>query len=194
MKNFGLFKAVKTKRLVLRILNLNDYAAWFDAYVNGKPAQNKWDRIPFPAKQCSKAVFKKLLRDYRGLAKRDDYYRIYAVEKKTGAIVGLVDIDIFVRQDVQMANFGYRVFNRHWGKGYGQEIAKTGLKIGFGQLKLNRLEAAITTDNRKSIRLAKAIGMRKEGLRKNYWLEDGKWVDHVIYAANPQDVGLQPAR
>jgi RimJ/RimL family protein N-acetyltransferase len=82
--------------------------------------------------------------------------------------------------------------NRYWGLGYAREAAAAGLVVGFRDLKLNRIEAAINLDNRKSIRLVRAIGMRREGIKKRYWLEDGEWVDHLIYVANPEDVGLKP--
>lgn len=181
----------KTKRLVLRALKKSDYDVWFDAYVNGLPQKSRWDRAPMDPKKCSLKWFDKVKKEHEDIAKKDDYYRYYAFEKKTGAIVGLIDFDIFVRGVHQTANFGYQIFNRHWGKGYGQEAASAGLKIGFKQLKLNRLEAAVNTDNKKSIRLAKAIGLRSEGLKKRYWFEYGKWVDHLCFVANPEDIGLK---
>lgn len=49
---------------------------------------------------------------------------------------------------------------------------------------------SINLDNKKSIRLVKAIGMQKEGIKKRYWYENEKWVDHIIYVANPEDIGL----
>ena len=185
---------VKTRRLVLRPLEIRDFNAWFDAYVNGLPKQNKWDLEPMKAKQCSKIQFHRIRRKFEILVKKDDYYRLYVFEKKTGAIVGLVDFDIFVRGSHQFANFGYRIFNRHWRKGYGKEAAGAGLKIGFKQLRLNRLEAAINLDNKASIRLAKAIGMQREGIKKRYWFEDDQWMDHLIYVANPEDLGLKPTK
>jgi RimJ/RimL family protein N-acetyltransferase len=57
-----------------------------------------------------------------------------------------------------------------------------------------RLEAAINLDNKKSIRLVKAIGRRREGIKKRYWFEHGKWVDHLIYVANPEDIGLKASK
>lgn len=169
---------VRTRRLVLRALKLADYEAWFDAYVNRHPAQSRWDAGPLPAGRCSRPFFRKLLKIHETLARKDDYYRFA----------------VFVRGTHQFANFGYQIYNRHWGHGYGREAAAAGLRIGFRQLKLNRLEAAINLDNRKSIRLAKLIGMRREGIKKRYWFEDGRWIDHVIYVANPEDVGLRAVK
>jgi ribosomal-protein-alanine N-acetyltransferase len=184
-------KTIHTRRLTLRVLTKNDYQAWFDGYVNRKPSQSKWDAGPRNKKECTKAIFTKLMRRLARLAEEDDYYRLYVFEKKTGKIVGEIDFDVYVRSTHQFCNFGYQVYNPYWGKGYGQESAKAGLKIGFKDLKLNRLEAAINLDNKKSIRLVKAIGMQKEGIKKRYWYENEKWVDHIIYVANPEDIGLK---
>lgn len=181
----------KTKRLILRSLKSVDYKVWFEAYVNSEPEKNRWDIGPLRAKDCTRTIFKLVMNTQKKRAEKDDYYRYYIFEKKSGAIIGFIDFDIFVRSTHQFANFGYQIFNRHWGEGYGQEAAAMGLKIGFKNLNLNRLEAAINLDNKKSIRLARAIGMKKEGLKKRYWFEDGKWVDHIIYVANPEDVGMK---
>lgn len=130
----------------------------------------------------------------RAEAKADDSYWYAIFEKHDGSLIGYIDFDIFARGVHQFANFGYQIFNRHWGQGYGREAAAAGLRIGFQHLKLNRLEAAINLDNKKSIRLVKAIGMRREGIKKKYWFEHGEWTDHLIYVANPEDIGLNATK
>lgn len=180
-----------TKRLILRPFRKSDFQNWFSAYVDCGPAKNRWDHGPYPAAKSTRAHFEKMLKRLRELARKDDYYRYAVFEKKSGELVGHVDFDIFVRSTHQFANFGYIIHNVYWGRGLGQEAARAGLRIGFKQLKLNRLEAAINFDNRRSIRLAKTIGMRHEGIKRKYWFEDGKWIDHLIYVANPEDIGLR---
>ncbi|MBC7741838.1 MAG: GNAT family N-acetyltransferase [Bdellovibrionaceae bacterium] len=184
-------KTTNTRRLTLRLLTKNDYRAWFESCVDRKPAANKWDRGPRSPNECTKMIFTKLHRRLKRLADTDDYYRYYIFKKKSGKIVGEIDFDIFVRSTHQFSNYGYQIYNPYWGHGYGQEAARAGLKIGFKDLKLNRLEAAINLDNRKSIRLVKAIGMHKEGIKKRYWFENKKWVDHLIYVANPENIGVR---
>lgn len=186
--------SVKTRRLILRPLKKADFTAWHDAYANGRPKQNKWDREPMKADLCSKKIFNKVRNEQKKLAKKDDYYRYYVFEKDTGTIIGLIDFDIYVRGSHQFANFGYRIFNRFWRKGYGKEASAAGLRIGFKQLQLNRLEAAINLDNKISIKLSKSIGMKKEGIKKRYWFEHGKWTDHLIFVANPEDIGLKSSK
>lgn len=187
-------KTHKTKRLIIRPLNLSDYTEWYDSLVNCLPKQSKWDRGPLDKKLCTKRCFNKAMKHHELLAKKDDYYRYYAFDKKSGKIVGHIDFDIFIRSHHQFANFGYQIYNRYWNKGYGKEASLKGLQIGFKDLKLNRLEAAINLDNKKSIKVARSISMRYEGLKKRYWFENGKWTDHLIYVANPEDIGLKASK
>lgn len=184
-------KLTKTKRLVLRPLKLSDYKTWFEAWTKCGPAKNRWDHDPKETKDCGKKRFQQILKKHEELAENDDYYFFGAFEKNSGALAGHIDFDVFVRGAHQFANFGYRLHNPYWGKGYGQEAARAGLEIGFKQLGLNRLEAAINLDNKKSVRLVRAIGMKREGIKRRYWFEHGEWVDHLIYVANPEDIGLK---
>jgi ribosomal-protein-alanine N-acetyltransferase len=58
--------------------------------------------------------------------------------------------------------------------------------IVFGDLKLNRLEAAINLDNLRSVGLAQSLRMRREGIKRRYLYENEKWTDQIIFAANPE--------
>lgn len=184
-------KTVHTKRLTLRALRASDYKIWFQTHTEHFPAFDKWDIGPKNKKECTRAWFKKIKRRHESLALKDQCYIFSIFHRKTGRLVGSLDISVFVRGTHQFANFGYRIYNRYWRKGYGKEAARAGLKIGFQDLKLNRLEAAINLDNRKSIALVRSIGMKREGIKKRYWYEEGQWVDHLIYVANPEDIGLK---
>jgi [ribosomal protein S5]-alanine N-acetyltransferase len=68
----GIFK---TRRLILKAITSKDYDAWFDAYVNRRPTQSKWDSGPLLKKKCSRSAFRKLMRRLEQLANTDDYYR-----------------------------------------------------------------------------------------------------------------------
>jgi [ribosomal protein S5]-alanine N-acetyltransferase len=184
-------KKVATKQLILRPLTLRDYSKWRDSHINRFPSRNRWDPGPKKPKDCSKVKYLKILTKFKAWAKEDDSYWYGVFDRENNTLIGFIDFDIFVRGTHQFANFGYQIFNRYWGLGYGKEAAAAGLIIGFKQLKLQRLEAAINLDNKVSVKLAKSIGMRKEGIKKNYWFENGSWVDHVIFVANPEDVGLK---
>ncbi len=184
-------KEFKTKRLILRPLKSSDYSGWLKACTDRRPKQSRWDEGPLPKKKCTRVDFNKIKNKHERLEKEDKYYWYGVFLRQSEELAGIIDFTVFERSAHQFANFGYVIYNQYWGYGYGQEAAAAGLVIGFKHLKLNRLEGAINLDNRKSIRLAKAIGMRKEGIKKRYWFEDGKWVDHLIYVANPEDLGFK---
>lgn len=187
-------KTVKTKRLVLRDLDHKDYEDWFHYSVNRRDPQNIWDLKPQPKHKCTKVEFKRgrqrsLLRN-----KMDERYRLWIFTKKDNVLVGQIDFHIYERGHLEFANFGYAISDRYWGHGYGREAARAGLFYGFKYLNLNRLEACIDPKNKKSIDLAKRIGMRKEGIKKRYYFQSGKWMDQMIYVANPEDIGLKGKR
>lgn len=175
-----------TRRLVLRPYRISDFAAWREAYVKRLPARNAWDRGPLAPARCTRAVFSKLVRRHESLARNDKVYIYGIFEKRTGALVGAIDIAVFVREDRHYANLGWQLHNRHWGKGYAREATAKALRIAVQELKIHRLEAAINIGNVRSLRLARAVGMHYEGIKRNYLFEGGKWVDHHVFVVTPE--------
>jgi len=64
------------------------------------------------------------------------------------------------------------------------------IDIGFRDLRLHRLEAGIEPGNRRSILLARSLGLRKEGLKRRAVFLRDTWVDLGIYAVTCEDVGI----
>ena len=181
---------LKTKRLVLRPYRPSDYVEWVKAFSSRKPAQNEFDDGPKPLSELTRARLNRICRVHADIASKDFCYVWCIFEKKSGAILGWVDLYIFDRGHVQSANFGYGLHNQHWGHNYGIEAAKALALAAFRHLKLHRLEATIGTTNRASIKLIRALGFRKEGLRKKSDWRKGKWHDEWVYSAIPEDFGL----
>jgi ribosomal-protein-alanine N-acetyltransferase len=105
-------------------------------------------------------------------------------------MLGWVDLWIFMRGDMQSANFGYLLHNQYWGQGYGREAAKAAAIAAFRKLGLHRLEASISPRNKSSIALIRALGFRREGLRKKSDWNGKGWEDSIVYSAIPEDFGL----
>lgn len=145
---------MKTKRLVIRPLKESDYKKWFKG-------------------QCTLTFFKRMLKKYQKYKADKVYYHLGIFEKKTGIFVGELDFDI----KRKTASIGYAIFEEHWYQGYGREAVKEAIQYGFKKLKLEEIIAKIDLDNKKSIRMAKAIGMKKKITKKR----------HVIYVAYAKD-------
>jgi ribosomal-protein-alanine N-acetyltransferase len=178
-----------TKRLILRPLELRDYENWHQAYSMLGPARNEWDESAWKETELVKAKFKKILAQQQKLRKQDRFYGFGVFLKDDGVLIGFVDLMDVSRMRFQNAFLGYRIFNNYWGAGYASEACRAVLDIAFKDLKLHRVEAGIAPGNKASIRVAKAIGLRKEGLSLRRLLNHGKWIDLLLYAGTCEDFG-----
>ncbi len=178
----------KTRRLVVRPLELKDYAAWKEANLKMSKPKNTWDlgaRLPDALK---KSDYKSILRAQAEKRKRDYFYDL-AVFNKKGELIGGVSLMEVSRAISQTCFLGYRIFNSHWGQGYAREAVKAIIDIGFQDLKLHRIEAGIEPNNKRSLKLAKSLKMRREGVKKRALFLRNKWVDLVMYTLTCEDVG-----
>ena len=182
---------LKTKRLELRALTAKDYEAWRQAWLTMLPKQNLWDQTNRPPSELTRAKFRKMLRWQALGRQRESYFSFAIFEKKTGALVGTLSAMHIERRLSQTAFLGYGIYNRYWGKGYGKEAVTGMLKIAFTQLKLHRMEAGIEPRNRRSILLARRLGLRKEGLKKRTLFLRGEWQDLLMYSVTCEELGYK---
>lgn len=180
-------KKYETDRLIIRPIVSSDHKVWKKFYSGLDPHKNEWDLEVRDEKECGRNDFKEIIARHRLRAKEDKCYIYGAFCKKSGTLIGVIDITIINRGWYEMANLGYRVGNLYWKKGYGTEILKEVFKFVKPDLKIHRLEAAINLHNKASINLAKKAGMKREGIKRGYIFENERWVDHVIYVhlSNP---------
>lgn len=84
------------------------------------------------------------------------------VRKDTGKIVGQAGLTYQDYEGKQILEVGYLLKYEFWHKGYAREAAEACVKYAFKFLGKNKVSAIIKTDNKKSQKVAKAIGMFKE--------------------------------
>ncbi|HVW20873.1 MAG TPA: GNAT family protein [Opitutaceae bacterium] len=68
-----------------------------------------------------------------------------------------------------------------WGRGYGREAAQLLIAHGFTALNLRRIHCGTLASNQAFIRLAAALGMRREGIRRQAVFKNGAYVDVVEF-------------
>lgn len=180
------YQSYRTRRLELRPWRLSDFRAWVESSETAWPKQDKFDMPPVPLEKRTYETFKRNVLRQRREAKQDEGYLWNIFVRATGEFVGWIDIGTVARKTHQMANFGYFVINRHRGKGYATEAVKRLVKAGHEDLKFQRLEAVTDLDNRASIALARAAGFHKEGVKKHYWFQNGRWEDQMVLVSTPE--------
>ncbi len=90
---------------------------------------------------------------------------------------------------------GYIVDPGHAGQGIGSATARALLQAGFEGLGLRRVTAAAYADNRASVRILEAAGMRRERLsRRALWHDQLGWLDEVGYAILADEWAAQRRR
>lgn len=151
------------------------------------PPQNDWDEGAWKDSELTLAKYKKTLRQQKQLRDQDKFYNFGVFRKDDGVYVGMVTLMDVSRAIFQNAYLGYRIFNTYWGHGYATEACRGAIEIAFKDLKLHRVEAGIEPSNKISIKVAKKLGLRKEGLSLRRLNVRGKWKDILIYAGTRED-------
>jgi len=180
----------KTRKLTIRPLTAKDYRAWRDANLQMGPPRNKWDQGPKQPTEVTRGDFGKVLRFQKDVQAKDTFYDL-AIFNSDGVLVGFVAIMEVTRRISHTAYLGYRIFNNHWRAGYGKEAARAAIDIGFRDIKLHRIEAGIEPGNIRSVKLARSLGMRREGLKKRALFLRGQWVDLIMYTLTTEDMKIK---
>ncbi|MGZ3775488.1 MAG: GNAT family N-acetyltransferase [Pseudobdellovibrionaceae bacterium] len=187
MKSIDLPLHKKTKRLILRPLDIQDFENWRQTHSCLFAPQNEWDETNWDETELTKSKFKQILKIQKQQRNADHFFEFGIFRKDDGVLLGTVSLMDISRGIFQNAYLGYRIYNIYWGHGYAQEACKAALDIAFKKLRLHRIEAGIAPTNKRSIKTAKAIGLRKEGLSKRRLRVNKKWLDMAIYALTKEE-------
>lgn len=100
----------------------------------------------------SRALLAKFLAQRGSAAARD-----WVIERDGSAlgVIGLSHIDRASRR----AQIGYALERDHWGRGIAREAVLAVLRVAFGELGLERVEAHVDAENRRSLRFAEKMGL-----------------------------------
>ena len=90
---------------------------------------------------------------------------------------GLIDLN-FGRQSIE---WGYGVDPDLWGQGYILKIQEAIKDYAFNFLELNRIHGVTMSTNLRTIESITAAGMAHEGIAKEHYCKDGKFIDGWRY-------------
>ncbi|MDU1903934.1 MAG: GNAT family protein [Dysgonomonas sp.] len=109
--------------------------------------------------------------------RKENNYIIQENSKFVG-LIGFKEIDTANRK----TEIGYWLSEKAQGKGIMTRSVKSLLKLGFGQMGLNRIQIKVAVANPKSRRIPERLGFTQEGIeRDGELLVDNKFTDIVIY-------------
>ncbi|MCA0199277.1 MAG: GNAT family N-acetyltransferase [Proteobacteria bacterium] len=167
---------ITTRRLHIREYVVADIPTVFQ-YVNDA-AYWQYQRSEAPTAQQLDTLLKWVVSEQA--AKPRLAYFLAATRKDTGEIIGEAVLKI-VNPAERQAELGFGVAPRFWKQGFGTEIATALLDVAFSQLKMHRVSAQCSPENKGSIRVMQKTGMAREGLLRDVHQARGKWWSTVIY-------------
>ena len=86
------------------------------------------------------------------------------------------------------ANLGYWVRTNRTGRGVATAVTLLLARWAFKELKLNRVEIVVATDNQRSLRVAEKVGAKREGILRNRLTIRDKVHDAVMHSLIPGDI------
>ncbi|MGI5205301.1 GNAT family N-acetyltransferase [Spirillospora sp. CA-108201] len=111
--------------------------------------------------------------------------------RTTKAIVGFIDITVGSNVwHLRQGEVAYATFVAHQKHGYMTEALSLAIRYGFEQLRLDRLQAEILSENTASLRLAEKVGFLKEGSSIEHHIEDGVEID--LWSITREQVDTYP--
>lgn len=149
---------LETDRLILRPLELSDAQEMFAMDKNPEVHKYLWQK---PAQTIEESI--KVIDYVLSQYKTNKIGRFATILKDTKEFIGWTGIKFVTEQpengNINFYDYGYRLNEKFWGKGYATEASIAWLDYGFNQMKIEKMNAYTHAENQASNHILKKIGM-----------------------------------
>lgn len=173
---------LETERLFLRPPEMRDFEQWAHLRRESRAFLVPWEPQWARDHLTSRSFRNRVLWAERAI-RNGEAYPFFLFRRKDGQVVGGLTLSNIRRHPAEAGTLGYWVGETYAMQGYMSEALAALREHAFGPLNLSRLEAACLPDNTASRRLLERCGFACEGMAQAYLQIDGRWRDHVLYAA-----------
>ncbi|MCI4320317.1 MAG: GNAT family N-acetyltransferase [Thermoplasmata archaeon] len=164
-------------RLLLRSPSLRDVPALVDELQDPGIARNL-AHMPYPYRPRDGREW---VRRAQGAARRGDRLSLLIVRSRDARVLGGVSVWP-EGHDPSTLLLGYWLGRGHRGEGYATEAVRTILRAAFRRPATHRVVAYAFSPNRRSQALLRRVGFRREGLAREAFYKDHRWLDDVQFA------------
>lgn len=173
---------IQTERLVLRPPSMRDYENWSQLRRDSRDFLVPWEPS-WARDHLSVRSFRNRVVWSERAIRQGDALPLLLVSRSDDKVVGGLTLSNIRRQPAQAGTLGYWVGEGHARMGYMSEALLALKAHAFGEVDLSRLEAACLPENDASRRLLERCGFKYEGVAQAYLQINGRWRNHVLYAA-----------
>ena len=167
---------LETPRLILRELTVGDVEDVF-AYSSDEEVTRFLRWGPHRTLEQTENYIRAVLEEYRD--GRDGPWGIEY--KETGRVIGAIHLMAISAQHSK-AEIGFLLSRSHWGRGLMPEALASVLQFSFERIGLNRVEAFCIVENRAAMRVLDKVGMKQEGVLREYLYQKGAPKSFALYA------------
>ncbi|MCE5321966.1 GNAT family N-acetyltransferase [bacterium] len=172
---------LETERLIIRKYTLEDVDDYF--VFSSDPEVTKFLRWgPHPNQDYTREYILGVLDNYS-----DGKDSPWGIEHKAGKkIIGSVHImqlDLFHKK----AQIGFVLAKTYWGRGYMAEAVDKVFEYCFTRMQLNRIEGFCIPENHAGARVMAKIGMKLEGILRQYQYQKSDFWDFQIFSVLKSD-------
>ena len=162
--------------ITLRPAHPSDWVYFYENYFDSHLRFLYYTETELPEdKQSARARFAKFLRSAKKKGRTD-----LVIVADGNRVVGSLDLyDVDSRNGTfQIASF---ICNGERGRGYAKKAMEILLDYCFFELRLNKYYAKIISGNNASISLHKSLGCQREGILRQMFYHDGKYVNLEVW-------------
>ncbi len=166
---------IESTRLCVRPVSESDLPALME--VNGDEDVTRF--LPYATWKSladAEAWFKRMA----DLQARGSALQFVIAAKQTGIAIGTCLLFQFEEANAQ-AEIGYVLGRAYWGRGYMREALTALIDCAFNEMSLRRLEAAVESQNKASVRLLLGLGFTREGVLRERWITKRGPMDAEIF-------------
>ena len=174
--------SILTARLSLRLPEHRDFREWAKLRHESKAFLSPWEPIWAPD-HLSRASFTNRVYWSQRAVKNGNAVPLFVFHKEAGQLVGAITLDNIRRGPSQVGTIGYWVGRQYARQGFMSEAIIAMVTHAFGVLDLSRVESACLPDNLASRGVLEKAGFKYEGVAQSYIQINGRWRNHVLYAA-----------
>ena len=176
-KIFADLPVLETERLLLRRMRPEDAEAMF-AYASD-PEVTRYVLWDTHNSLEDTRNFLSLVAEGYG---RGDFGGWGLVLKEADTFIGTCGLDADYSPEHALAELGYVLSRKYWGRGIMPEAVRAVIHFGFEELDLNRMESRCISENTASARVMEKAGMVYEGtFREREFIKDS-YRDMKVYA------------
>lgn len=173
---------IETARLVLRPPRVEDFEDWATLRRESRAFLVPWEPA-WAVDHLTIRTFRNRIVWVERNIESGDALPLFLETREGGQLVGGITLSNIRRQPAMAATVGYWVGERHARQGYMTEALTAIREHAYSVLDLSRLEAGCLPENTASRRLLERCMFKYEGVAQAYLQIDGRWRNHVLYAA-----------